>query len=107
MSQPTLYLAENETTDGNKTAVLYNGETGKATLYFSGDFGGATVLIQAKPNDFNGQTPQIDFVTVVGGDAITIPQVCEFHLLKNTQIRAVIQNASGTTDITILCQYEL
>ena len=107
MSEPILYLAKNETTDGNKDPVLYNGEKGKATIYFSGVFSGARVLIQTKPSDFNDQTPQIDFITVVGGDAITIPQVCEFHLPKNTQIRAVIQNSSAATNITALVHYEL
>lgn len=107
MSQPILYLAKNETTSGSKDPVLFNGTQGKANIYFEGNFGGATVALQMKPNNYNGQTPEIDFTPVIGADAINEPGVSELIIMNDTHIRAIISNASGATNLNILLKYDL
>ena len=105
--QKMITLATNATQAVALADKLFDGDFETADVYFSGTFGGATVELQAMPNTLSDDAPAVDWVDISGAEAITTPQLKRLEIGKNTKIRAVLSNVSGSTSITIIAKYEV
>ncbi len=105
MKMKSIVLADARTTNGELDYKVFDGDFGKANIYISGVFGGAKVQIQAMPNETRDDVPSISFVPVSGAQNIVEPQVSSLDCIKNTRLRAVVSNATGTTNISIIAKY--
>jgi hypothetical protein len=105
--QKIITLANARTTNETLDAVTYDGHLGYADVYFSGNFGGATVEIQAEPLTYTNDAPNVGFVAVAGGEAVQKTGTKRLIVGKNTKIRAVVSNATGTTSISIIAKYDI
>lgn len=85
----TYILLENATTDGNYTAVSYDG-SGDATLQITGAWDGATVTIQ-------GALAKLGFNSPVN-NSYTDDVITEFSMGKG-RVRAVISGAGASTSL--------
>lgn len=100
-------LANARTTNATLNAVTFDGDFDFADVYLSGVFGGAIVEIQAEPLTYTDDAPTVGFIDISGAEAITAPTVKRLEIGKNTKLRAIIANASGTTNITIIAKYKI
>lgn len=97
-------LLTNQTANITGTAVIYDGRTEEATLTCAGVFGGASV--QYQHNVANDQDLPIltDWVNI--GSAITDNNSQRISLSYKTMLRALVTNASGTTNINCVINYQ-
>lgn len=105
--QKIITLANARATNGTLDAVTFDGHLGYADVYFSGEFGGASVAIQGEPLSYTDNAPNVGFVDVSGGEAIKTKGTKRLIVGKNTKLRAVVSNASGTTNISIIAKYDI
>jgi len=100
-------LATNASANAAFPEQLFDGDFETADVWFSGNFGGATVELQAVPNVLIDNAPAVNWVDISGAEAITTPQVKRLEIGKNTKIRAVLSSVSGATSITIIAKYRI
>lgn len=91
---------DGQTADGDSSIFKYFGRTQKVDLYVSGDLGGGTLKVQAKPILQRNQsiTNNHDFVDLTGADAITAIGISAITLDSFYEIKV---NLSGSSSANV------